>query len=226
MNRRKRNASAVWGPAVAVVLLTVVAKCSLGGGAVDPSDAARSPAGGPDHRVSSSASPAGPVEYNVTSVRVAAEDVENACVTLDVKVKNFHSEPAGGVLGVDGDEGWLNPFTFTYKRSRLWNAVSTISFDSDNAIPAGGTRNGEIRTCFEDVEPFHSVKPGDRLTVHLGKKHWQIKLPKPKPKPKPEPNPARDSGDGDSEADDSSGGGSGYNGPRCYAPGGKTWRPC
>lgn len=46
--------------------------------------------------------------------------------------------------------------------------------------------------------------------------------PAPKPKPAPEPKPKPEAGGG-------TGGGSGpagYTGPRCYAPGGKTWKPC
>ncbi|RZT87112.1 micrococcal nuclease [Pseudonocardia sediminis] len=50
--------------------------------------------------------------------------------------------------------------------------------------------------------------------------------PKATPKPKPKPKPSGGSGAG-SGGSSSGGSGSGkYTGPRCYAPGGKTWKPC
>jgi micrococcal nuclease len=53
--------------------------------------------------------------------------------------------------------------------------------------------------------------------------------PKPtsEPKPKAETKPRGDSTPDTSTSSSGSGGGAvGYTGPRCYAPGGKTWRPC
>ncbi len=46
--------------------------------------------------------------------------------------------------------------------------------------------------------------------------------PAPAPKPKPAPAPKAGGGSGGS----SGSGPVGYTGPRCYAPGGKTWKPC
>ncbi|MGO1320773.1 MAG: thermonuclease family protein [Galactobacter sp.] len=45
---------------------------------------------------------------------------------------------------------------------------------------------------------------------------------KPAPKPKPKPQPQQQSG----QWYPRSGGPAGYNGPRCFAPGGQSWRPC
>lgn len=48
--------------------------------------------------------------------------------------------------------------------------------------------------------------------------------PKPAPAPQPAPAPAPEQNDNSSSGGD--GAYPGYTGPRCYAPGGKTWTPC
>ncbi|WP_169809404.1 hypothetical protein [Actinomadura chibensis] len=149
--------------------------------------------------------------YTVTSVKGKREGGRN-CVIARVKIANH------GRTRVEFGRysRFPSPFTLVSATGReIRSAKRTLVIDW--GVLPGGEDTGSISFCAS------GIANGDRVTLHQGRKRWKVRIPEPKPKHtvKPPPAPSKQRGG-------HQGGGAypGYTGPRCYAPGGKTWRPC
>ncbi|TDD40568.1 hypothetical protein E1287_00935 [Actinomadura sp. KC06] len=157
-----------------------------------------------------------PLVYAVTSVKGKRVDGDN-CVIAQVVVTNNRVT----TLGFGPHHSFPTPFSLVNAKGKKVRSV-VKSLTVDGRILPGDEGTGSISFCAA------GIASGSRVVLHHGKKKWKVGIPKPKPKPKPKrpvkaPNPPSRS---DGSGNGGGGGYPGYTGPRCYAPGGKTWRPC
>ncbi|WP_344265003.1 hypothetical protein [Actinomadura napierensis] len=154
------------------------------------------------------------LSYTVTSVKGKKSSSRN-CVVARVKVTN------GGTTSVGFGEytRFPSPFDLMDAQGHKIRSIKRTLTINWGVLPGQGD-TGSVSLCAA------GIASGSRVVLLQGKKKWTVGIPKPKPKPKPKPRvePRR----APSKSGGGNGGGAypGYNGPRCYAPGGKTWHPC
>jgi hypothetical protein len=172
-------------------------------------------------------SPDSAVAYRVTSARAAKSGGEN-CLVAKVKMTNN-----GGTTIISSGVNRI-PASFKVANSAgraFLRLTEELSFAGKMA-PATRTE-GRIEFCGAEI------RSGSTVLLLYGEDRWEVRVPAAKKKPvpkKPEPvekttpPPTRERPDWDRDRDrdwdDDDGARPGYRGPRCYAPGGRTWRPC
>ncbi|RKS73199.1 hypothetical protein BZB76_3889 [Actinomadura pelletieri DSM 43383] len=163
--------------------------------------------------------PPAAVVYNVTAVKAKRIAGDNCVVARMIVTNNGLTPLEQGTL-----TGVPSPFKLVNAKGVTVRSVAKSLYLDGNVLP-GHQGTGVISLCAP------SMTSGSRVTLHHGKRKWKVGFTKPKPKPKPKlerkpkqkrpaqaPRPTSNANNG--------GGYPGYTGPRCYAPGGKTWKPC
>ncbi|GAA4227803.1 hypothetical protein GCM10022254_16380 [Actinomadura meridiana] len=167
----------------------------------------------------SPSSGAEPLAYTVTSVTGKRVGGDNCAIAYVLVTNNRDTSFDGGTY-----HKFPSPFRLvTAKGGAVRSVAKSLTIDWDLLPGEEGT--GRISFC------AGGIASGSSVVLHHGTREWKVAFPKPKPKPKPKrpvkaPRPPSKSSGGGDGGGHGGGGYPGYTGPRCYAPGGKTWHPC